>query len=224
MPSFQAPKALYIPGFSGLYVGTLWSFSLWNHLGKFGGWGSLLPGLALPTWVKVGRAPSCDTFPLELLFNLIGLMQQILHLNIFVQLYNISYITIQTTQKSSHSHLIAFLNFSSNNGNLHVLEILFNTLIVLHQFLEFKLQISIVTSWNISFSHDTSHLTPSVYHGFFISLSLILIHVPLNECTIRKFSCCHANFLLLSVIVIGKQMLNFELRLQVCFWVPFSLK
>jgi len=37
MPLSQAPKALYISDFSGLLVGTLWSFSMWNNLGKFGG-------------------------------------------------------------------------------------------------------------------------------------------------------------------------------------------
>jgi len=72
MPSSQASKALYIPDFSGFLIATLWNFSF------------LLGLVPLTCWVKVGRAFSCDTFSLELLFNLGGLIQQILHLNIFL--------------------------------------------------------------------------------------------------------------------------------------------
>jgi len=151
-------------------------------------------------------------------------MQQILHLNIFLQLYNISYITVQITPKLSHNHLIVFPKFSSDHGNLYVLKILFNTFIALSQFLKFKLQISIVTSWNIYFLHNTSHLTPSVYHWFFIPRPLLLILVLPNVCIIRNFRCYHPNFLFLSVIVTRKQMLNFELPLQSCFYVLFSFK
>ena len=161
---------------------------------------------------------------LELLLNLDGQVNQILHLDIMLQLHLVRYVRVQPVDKSGHGRLAIFLYVCSDHGNLHFPVVLVNTASALPQTLKLLVELSVIVARHESLPHDGPHLIPSLYR--LLSSPLPTRHqlIPPNNSIISEFSGSKYYLLAFGVVVAIEHKLGFGLPFKVGVRVTFPLE